>query len=77
MELTAAELDLDAEVDAMIIEHLDTAPMRKPKGAGRRKGKQPLATKMENVELDSIIPDLPEREPTVEITIPEAETGGT
>jgi len=68
VERSAAELDHDAEVDAMLMEHLDTAPVRKPKAASRRK-KRPLASKADSVEPDSIIPDLPEREPTVEITI--------
>jgi hypothetical protein len=73
LEPSAADLDREAEVDAMLIEHLDTAPVRKPKSVARRKKKHPLAAKAESVEPDSIIPCPPDRERTVEITIPDTD----
>lgn len=72
VEPSAAALDLEAEVDAMLIEHLDTAPVRKPKSVARRK-KQPVVAKAESVEPDTIILAPPDREPTVEITIPDTD----
>lgn len=73
VETSAADLDLDAEVDAMIMEHLDTAPARKPKTLGRKKKKQSSTAKAESVAPESIMPDPLEREPTAEITIPETD----
>lgn len=64
---TTMGVDNDAEVDAMLNEHLDTAPERKPRGGVGKKKRKQRPSKAESEPEDEVL--LPEPEPAISIAV--------